>query len=146
MQRPQAPPQLLQANQQACKRQASFGVSDQIPDKNTPYINPNSSNPHYMENELKTVGMRIRQRVDQGYSLLNREASDLVLSQASLNNETNVKNYAGLIVPQFNPVSPSLESQPQFQNTNNNTPSPVTQQEAECDDNEEIASNGKRRR
>lgn len=123
MQRQQAPPQLQQhLQQQQYKRQASFGVGDNAIEQqrsndplNSPYINTNSTNPHYYASELQTVGMRIRQRVDQGYSLLlNREKSDL--SNASLNpQDYNVKNYAGLIVPQFNPVSPPLD------NNNNQT-------------------------
>ncbi|CAL9729228.1 hypothetical protein MOUN0_G01772 [Monosporozyma unispora] len=169
MQRSTPPPDL----QQQCKRQTSYGVGEmgqemaRISDPlNSKYINTNSSNPHYMSNELATVGMRIRQRVDQGYTLLNREKSDL--NNASLNIDDNIKNYAGLIVPQFNPTSPPLSNNSTFENTsianstitttldnstttttNNNTDQDIQmcneQEEEEEEEEEVIYSNGKRR-
>lgn len=102
-----SPPPELQQLQQQYKRQNSYGVGEMGQQDSTQSNNMQNNN--YMTNELQTLGMRIRQRVDQGYSLA-KPGNNPVLTNASLNPQDNVKNYAALIVPQFNPTSPPLSN------------------------------------
>lgn len=131
MQRIQLPSNSLQ---QQYKRQASFGVSnhDSITESNNNNNNSNNNESttnslHYYLNELQTVGMRIRQCVDQGYNLLNREKSDL--NNASLNTNDNAKAYAGFIVPQYNPTCTSTPYLNDIINNNNNNSNGNSQQQ-----------------
>lgn len=131
MRRASPPPELHQLQQQY-KRQNSYGVAEMGQD--SAHSNSSSNSNNNMANELQTLGMRIRQRVDQGYSLA-KPGNNPGLSNASLNPQDNVKNYAALIVPQFNPTSPPLTAHnnngtfESFDSTNdcvNSTPSETT--------------------
>lgn len=143
MQRAQPPSNNLR---QQYKRQASFGTSNHDNmiasnnNNNNSNNNNNNNSPYYYSNELQTVGMRIRQCIDQGYNLLNREKSDL--SNASLNANDNVKNYASLIVPQYNPSCATTINSNDISNNNNNNSDYEDYNDGE---NEKIYSNGKRK-
>ncbi|CCD27161.1 Dif1p NDAI_0J02690 [Naumovozyma dairenensis CBS 421] len=54
---------------------------------------PVNNEKYNYQNKLSTVGMRIRQKIDQGY--YNH-------SNASLQNDGLIRDYASMIVPQFN--------------------------------------------
>lgn len=132
--------------QQQYKRQASFGATTDLSNTtNSPHLdhhNDDDDHHYYYSNELQTVGMRIRQCVDQGFNLLNREKSDL--TNASLDNNDNIKNYAGFIVPQYNPTCKTTDFNINNNNINiQNDPNNNTHQDN--DENEMICSNGKRK-
>lgn len=97
--------------QELFKRQNSTGLEQQ-----------NSTVKYDYQRELQTVGMRIRQRIDQGYQIPpNGQVQNANLinpgsNSPSLNPSCNIRDYASIIVPQFRSGS---DLTPLFEETEN---------------------------
>lgn len=106
--------------QELFKRQNSTGLDQQ-----------NSTVKYDYQKELQTVGMRIRQRIDQGYQIPptgqpkmpSMNTSHSADKSPSLNPNHNIRDYASIIVPQFrsgSDLTPLFEETENIQSNNCN--------------------------
>ncbi|CCF55991.1 hypothetical protein KAFR_0A05560 [Kazachstania africana CBS 2517] len=87
---------------------------------------------------LSTVGMRVRQKIDQGYNIPFNAKNNPSL-------QSNIKEYAGLIVPQYRQTTAGANFEPPML-VNQRTVSTASSLEMFNDlENDIVCSNGKRR-